>query len=158
MFSISGWCRFRRPGRFLRAALASSLILAKEISLILPDLVLLLFILKDVKHLFLKLKANSLYESLENPEVDYYLKIWITISKSGLQSRNGGRPIPRKICRLLLWQVHWNVNQFTQERSKESYGKCILYNLRKVSGNPLKISENKWTNLTNFFVTWVWCW
>ena len=116
----------------------------------LPLLALLLFILKGVKHLFLKLKANSLYESLENPEVDYYLKIWITISKSGLQSRNGGRPIPRKICRLLLWQVHWNVNQFTQERSKESYGKCILYNLRKVSGNPLKISENKWTNLTIF--------
>ena len=74
-------------------------------------------------------------------QVDYNLEIWITISKSGLQSQNGGRPIPKKICSLLLLQVHWNVNQFTEEPRKESYCKYILYNLRKVSENPFKISD-----------------
>ena len=46
-----------------------------------PLFALSLFILNGAKHIFHKLKANSLYESLENPQVDYNLKIWITIWK-----------------------------------------------------------------------------
>ena len=68
-----------------------------------PLFALSLFILNGVKHIFLKLKANSLYASrwkralsidcnlsggLQSRNLDYNFEIWITISKSGLQSRN----------------------------------------------------------------------
>ena len=79
--------------------------------------------LNGAKHILHKLKANSLYASLENPQVDYNLKIWITIwkwratnSQENLQPSLGAsalkcQPIHRGTKQRILLQINFMLSK-----------------------------------------------